>query len=125
MGVPIERYQIAVPDADLDDLRERLARTRWPEPLDGAGWDLGTELHWLREICDYWRTQYDWREHEAHFNRYEQGMARVQGENLHFLHVRSKHANATPMVMTHGWGCLLYTSPSPRDQVVSRMPSSA
>lgn len=104
MAVSIEPYRIDVPQVDLDDLHARLARTRWPDQLPDAGWDLGTELHWLQELCRYWQNEYDWRIHEARFNRYPQGMARVQGERLHYLHVRSPHPDAVPMVMTHGWG---------------------
>jgi pimeloyl-ACP methyl ester carboxylesterase len=104
MSVPIQPFRLEVPEAQLDDLRARLANTRWPDALEEAGWEYGTEREWLREICEYWRTSYDWRAQEAVFNRYEQGMATVQGEQVHFLHVRSPHPGAIPMVMTHGWG---------------------
>jgi microsomal epoxide hydrolase len=104
MKTRLRPYRIDVPEADLIDLRERLAKTRWPDQLAGTEWQLGTELGWLQEVCRYWQTQYDWRAQEAHFNRYEQGMAEIDGEQIHFLHVRSAHADACPMVMTHGWG---------------------
>lgn len=96
-------FPIAVPQADLDDLTERLARTRWPDQLPGAAWDLGTELEWLQDICRYWQHDYDWRAVEARLNGYGSSMARVQGEQMHFLHVRSEHAEARPIVITHGW----------------------
>ena len=104
MPETIQPFRLDVPDRDLADLRDRLARTRWPDQTEGSGWSMGTELVWLQEVCAYWRDGYDWRKHEAHLNRYEQGMAEVQGERMHFLHVRSKHEDAVPMVMTHGWG---------------------
>lgn len=104
MTIPIEPFKINVPESDLEDLRRRLTDIRWPDQLEGSGWELGTELHWLKEICAYWRDEYDWRAAEARFNRYEQGIATVQGESLHFIHARSPHPAARPMVMTHGWG---------------------
>ena len=104
MKIQIEPYRIAVRDAELDDLRNRLSRTRWPDQLPDSGWELGTELDWLKEMCSYWRDCYDWRRHEARINSYQQGMAHTQGERMHFLHVRSRHRDATPIVLNHGWG---------------------
>ena len=98
----IEPFPIAVTEGDLDDLRERLGRTRWPDQLDGAGWDLGTEREWLREICEYWRSGYDWRPWEARLNGYGSSIIEVQGEQMHFLHLRSPHDGAQPIVITHG-----------------------
>jgi pimeloyl-ACP methyl ester carboxylesterase len=108
MNPTITPYKIDIPEAQLTDLRDRLTRTRWPEPLlsspERDDWLLGTEQTWLQEICNYWRDEYDWRKAEARLNQYEQGMLSVKGEQMHFLHVRSRHAGAQPIIITHGWG---------------------
>jgi pimeloyl-ACP methyl ester carboxylesterase len=97
----------ALPDsglgADLDELRDRLARTRWPEELPGVGWEDGVPLAYLRELVDYWLTSYDWREHEARLNELPQFTTAIDGQNLHFLHVRSPEPDALPLIVTHGW----------------------
>ncbi len=99
----IRPFKIEVPEAALVDLRERLARTRWPDQIDGTGWDYGTELAYLTKLCDYWRSEYDWRAQEALLNRWPQFTTDVDGERLHFVHARSKHAEAFPLLITHGW----------------------
>ncbi len=99
----IRPFKIEVPDAVLADLRERLARTRWPDQIPGTGWEYGTELGYLKELCETWRTSYDWRKHEAALNRWPQFETRIDGQRLHFVHARSKHADAFPLVITHGW----------------------
>ncbi len=101
-------FRIAIGDAVLDDLRERLANTRWPERETVDGWGQGIPLAYLQEICDYWRTSYDWRAREAELNAFAQYRAHVRGGSdeplgIHFLHVRSPEANAFPLVLTHGW----------------------
>jgi epoxide hydrolase len=99
----IEPFRIAVPQADLDDLRDRLARTRWPDELPGVGWSYGTPLGYLRELAEYWRTSYDWRRHEARLNQLPQFTTTIDGANVHFVHLRSPEADALPIVITHGW----------------------
>jgi pimeloyl-ACP methyl ester carboxylesterase len=99
----IRPFHIHVPEADLDDLRERLARTRWPDELPGVGWDDGVPLDYLRELAEYWRTAYDWREHEARLNDLPQFTTAIDGQDLHFLHVRSPEPGALPLLITHGW----------------------
>jgi pimeloyl-ACP methyl ester carboxylesterase len=99
----IKPFTIAVPQADLDDLRDRLARTRWPDELPGAGWSRGVPLSYLKELADYWRTSYDWRVHEARLNGLPQYITTIDGQNIHFLHVRSQQPDALPLIMTHGW----------------------
>jgi epoxide hydrolase len=96
-------FTIEMPQAELDDLRDRLARTRWPSELPGVGWSRGVPLDYLRELADYWRTGYDWREHEARLNQLPQFTTTIDGANVHFLHVRSPEANALPLIITHGW----------------------
>ena len=105
MGVDAEirRFRIEAPQTDLDDLRERLARTRWPDELPAVGWDDGVPLAYLRELAEYWRTSYDWREHEARLNELPQFTTAIDGQRLHFLHVRSPEPGALPLLITHGW----------------------
>ena len=99
----ITPFRVDVPDAVLDDLRERLARVRWPDDPPGGGWDYGTEPGYLRELCEYWRSHYDWRLWEAKINDFPQFTTMIDGANVHFLHVRSPEANALPLIITHGW----------------------
>jgi pimeloyl-ACP methyl ester carboxylesterase len=99
----LERFEIRVEDAALRDLRERLSRTRFPDQLEGAGWDYGTELGYLRELCAYWRERFDWRERERALNSLPQYRAECRGLRLHFVHARSSHADAFPLLLTHGW----------------------
>ena len=97
-------FRIEVPDAVLDDLRERLARTRWPEPMnDDAGWDDGADVAYLRELCDYWRDGYDWRAWEARLNELPGFRAEVDGVDLHFWHVRGAGPTPLPLLLVHGW----------------------
>lgn len=103
MSDAITPFEIAVPEAVLEDLRERLARARYPEAVPGSGWDYGTEPGYLRELCTYWRDKYDWRSWEARLNRFDQWKTVINGIDLHFVHVRSPHANARPLCITHGW----------------------
>lgn len=99
----IRPYRIEVPQAALDDLRERLARTRWPDEPPGVGWRYGVSLEYLQELAEYWRTTYDWRKHEARINQFPQFTTTIDGANVHFLHVRSPEAGALPLILTHGW----------------------
>jgi microsomal epoxide hydrolase len=99
----IRPFKIEVPDAAIADLRGRLTQTRWPDQIPGTGWEYGTELAYLRGLCDYWQMQYDWRAQEAALNRWPQFTTDVDGERLHFIHARSKHADAFPLLITHGW----------------------
>ncbi len=103
MSDAIERFRIDVPDAVLADLRERLARTRFPDQIEGAGWDYGTELSYLTELCRYWREDFDWRAQEAALNAFDHYRTRIDGQPLHFVHVRSKVDGALPLVLSHGW----------------------
>jgi NAD(P)-dependent dehydrogenase (short-subunit alcohol dehydrogenase family) len=96
-------FRIDVPEAGLRDLAERLDRTRWPDELPGAGWSYGVSKEWLRDLVDYWRTGYDWRVHEAALNAYPQFTTEIDGQNIHFLHLRSPEPDATPLIITHGW----------------------
>jgi epoxide hydrolase len=90
-------------DEELEDLRQRLHATRWPEPQTVDDWSQGVPLSYLQEFCNYWADGYDWRAREAYFNRFPQFRASVGGLDVHFLHVRSPHPDAFPLVITHGW----------------------
>jgi microsomal epoxide hydrolase len=99
----IRPFRIEIPQVDLEDLQDRLARTRWPDELPGVGWSYGVPLGYLKELADYWRTSYDWRPHEARLNELPQFTTTIDGANVHFLHVRSAEPDALPLVITHGW----------------------
>jgi epoxide hydrolase len=99
----IRPFRIEVPQADLDDLRDRLARTRWPDELPGVGDSYGVPLDRVKALAERWRTEYDWREWEAELNRYQQFTTTIDGQNIHFLHVRSPEPDAFPLILTHGW----------------------
>lgn len=99
----IRPFAIDVPQADLDDLRERLARTRWADELPGAGVDYGIPLATVRALADRWQDGFDWRAQEAKLNELPQFVTEIDGEQIHFLHIRSPHEDALPLVMTHGW----------------------
>ena len=96
-------FRIDVPDAVLDDLRSRLARTRWPEAECVDDWSQGIPLAYTRELADYWADGYDWRSREAALNRFDQFVTEIDGLDIHFIHQRSVHEDAFPLVITHGW----------------------
>jgi pimeloyl-ACP methyl ester carboxylesterase len=99
----IRPIQIEIPQADLGDLADRLGRTRLPSEIPGVGWDRGVPLDYLQELAEHWRTSYDWRKHEAELNEYPQFTTTIDGQNIHFLHVRSPEPDAFPLVLSHGW----------------------
>ena len=99
----ISPYRIDIPQGALDDLRDRLGRTRWPDELPGVGWDLGVPLDYLKGLAGYWATTYDWRGQEATLNEFAQFATVIDDQNVHFLHVRSPEPEALPLLITHGW----------------------
>ncbi len=99
----ITPFRVEIPQADLDDLHERLDRVRWPDELPDVGWDLGIPLARVRELAAYWRDKFDWRAQEAALNAYRQYVTEIDGQRVHFLHVRSPNPSALPLVLTHGW----------------------
>jgi pimeloyl-ACP methyl ester carboxylesterase len=99
----VEPFRVEVPAAVLADLRERLRRTRWPETQTGEGWSQGVPLDYLQQLCRYWAEEYDWRAAEARLNAVPQYRTRIDGLGIHFLHARSPHSAALPLVLTHGW----------------------
>jgi len=96
-------FRVEVADEDLRDLRERLRRTRWPEAETVGDWSQGVPLDYLRELCAYWADGYDWRATEARLNRLPQFRTPIDGLGIHFVHLRSPHPDALPLVLTHGW----------------------
>ena len=99
----VEPFRIAVPDAVLTDLHERLVRTRFPDEMPGSGWTYGTNLAYLRDLVAYWRDRYDWRAAEARLNAFPQFRATVGGLGIHFIHARGVGPKPLPLVITHGW----------------------
>jgi pimeloyl-ACP methyl ester carboxylesterase len=96
-------FTIEVPDAVLDDLRERLERTRWPESVEGGGWSYGVDVGYVRELCEYWATTYDWRSHERLLNAHPGFLCEIDGTDVHFWHVRGKGPAPFPLLLVHGW----------------------
>src|SRR6185437_8798973 len=107
MAIPMDNeihpYRISVGEDVLDDLRSRLRGTRWPEAELVDDWSQGVPLGWIRDVCGYWAEQYDWRRREALLNRFSQFTTEIDGLGIHFLHVRSPHPEAMPLIVTHGW----------------------
>ncbi|MTD12611.1 alpha/beta fold hydrolase [Nakamurella sp. YIM 132087] len=103
---PIRSFRLDVPESELEHLRDRLRRTRWPEPETTTGkdiWDQGPPLETVRELVEYWATGYDWRRLESELNSHGQAMTEIDGLDIHLLHVRSPRPDARPLVITHGW----------------------
>jgi epoxide hydrolase len=99
----IQPFDVEISQADLDYLHERLANARWPGDLPGVGWTRGVPLDHLRELADYWRTGYDWRVRETELNQYPQFVTEIDGQRIHFLHVKSDQPGAKPLLVTHGF----------------------
>ena len=99
----IQPLTIHIPQADLDDLQDRLKRTRWPDEVDDAGWDYGANLAYMQELIAYWRTTFDWRSQEQTINNFANFRAEMDGVGIHFIHERGKGSNPIPLILTHGW----------------------
>ncbi|MGH3645785.1 MAG: epoxide hydrolase family protein [Micromonosporaceae bacterium] len=99
----IQPFRIDIPQADVDDLIDRLAKTRWPDELPGAGWSRGVPLEHLKELAGHWAGGYDWRAAEARLNAFPQFTTEIDGQRIHFLHVRSADPEALPLLLTHGY----------------------
>ena len=103
MSEAIRPFLVAVPDDTLEDLRKRLRETRWPERETVDDWSQGVPLAYVKEVCEYWANDYDWRRCEAELNALPQFVTEIDGLDIHFIHVRSRHENALPLIVTHGW----------------------
>lgn len=99
----VQPFQIQIPQETRDDLNERLADTRWNAPVKGVGWDYGTDVGYMQELAEYWRTKYDWRKHEAELNKFKHFKTQVDDVGIHFIHERGKGPNPKPLLLTHGW----------------------
>jgi pimeloyl-ACP methyl ester carboxylesterase len=102
-GIDVHAFQVEVPDEALDDLRRRIAATRWPSKELVGDRSQGVQLATLQELARYWTTDYDWRKAEAKLNALPQFKTEIDGVDVHFIHVKSEHDNALPLIMTHGW----------------------
>ena len=103
MSENIQPFRIEIRQTDVDYLHHRLASARWPGELPGTGWTRGVPLGYLKELAEHWRTQYDWRSAEARLNSYPQFVTEIDGQRIHFLHVRSCQPDAKPLLITHGF----------------------
>jgi pimeloyl-ACP methyl ester carboxylesterase len=103
MTEQIRPYTIDVPQAQLDDLRQRLQHTRWPDAELVPDWSQGVPLAYVQEVCRYWADDYDWRASEAALNRFDQFVTEIDGVEIHFIHQRSSNPAAVPLLITHGW----------------------
>jgi epoxide hydrolase len=103
MTEDIKPFHIDIPRSELDELHARLSRTRWPDEQPDAGWRYGAPLAYVKELAEYWRTDYNWRKHEAELNKFPQFTTTIDGANVHFIHVRSPEPDALPLIITHGW----------------------
>ena len=99
----VRPFVIDVPDSELSDLNRRLTRARFPDEIEGAEWTYGTNLSYLKELVDYWRNQFDWRDQERRLNMFSQFKTEIDGLDVHFLHHRASEPNALPIIMIHGW----------------------
>jgi pimeloyl-ACP methyl ester carboxylesterase len=99
----IRPFTVAVPDSEIDDLKLRLANTRWPNRETVTDWSQGTRLENVQSLVGYWEREYDWRRFESELNSYPQFLTEIDGVDIHFIHVKSRNPNALPLILTHGW----------------------
>ncbi len=99
----VRPFTIAIPDSELEDLKQRLARTRWPNPETVPDWSQGVRAENAKSLINYWEREYDWRRFESELNRFPQFLTAIDGLDIHFIHVKSENANAMPLILTHGW----------------------
>ena len=99
----VKPFTIAVEESVLEDLRQRLADTRWPDEIPNTGWDYGSNLAYIKELVEYWRTEFDWRAQEAKLNEFNHYKSEVDGLDIHFIHEKGKGPNPIPLIITHGW----------------------
>ena len=99
----VRPFTVAIPDSEIEDLKLRLARTRWPNQETVADWSQGVRLENTKSLINYWEREYDWRRFESELNRFPQFLTKIDGLDIHFIHVKSKNPNAMPLILTHGW----------------------
>ena len=98
-----ESFDVKVPESILADLRNRLHQTRWPGEIQESGWDYGSNLSYVKELCEYWETEYNWRQHESRINSFNNLVTDIAGLNIHFIYEKGKGPSPVPLVITHGW----------------------
>jgi pimeloyl-ACP methyl ester carboxylesterase len=103
MSLPVEPFSISIDQALLDDLHRRLAATRFPDQIPGTDWTYGAELSYVKDLVAHWRDRFDWRAQERALNRLDHFRTQIDGQQIHFVHARSKHADALPLIISHGW----------------------
>ena len=99
----IRSFDISVPDEVLTDLNDRLVRTRLPDQIPGTGWDYGTNREYLKELIEYWKDEFDWRDQEEKLNGFDHFKTAIDGLDVHFIHERSQVDGAIPLILIHGW----------------------
>ncbi|HSZ39201.1 MAG TPA: epoxide hydrolase [Trebonia sp.] len=99
----VRPFTVSISDSEIDDVKQRLARTRWPDPETVSDWSQGVRVENARSLVGYWERGYDWRRFESELNRFPQFLTEIDGLDIHFIHVRSKNPNAMPLILTHGW----------------------
>ena len=99
----VRPFTVSIPDSEIDDVKQRLAGIRWPDPETVGDWSQGVRVENARSLVDYWERGYDWRRFESELNRFPQFLTEIDGLDIHFIHVRSKNPNAMPLILTHGW----------------------
>ena len=99
----VQPFKIKIPETALEDLQQRLGRTRWPGEIPGAGWDYGANLAFVREMVEYWRTGFNWGAQEDAMNAFDHFRAKVDGLSIHFIHQKGKGPDPLPLIITHGW----------------------
>lgn len=103
MNKEITDFTINVSNDDIADLKRRLSQTRWPDQIPDTQWRYGAKTEYIQSLCEYWANDYDWRKHESELNRYPQFITEIDGHDIHFIHAKSAHKNATPLLVSHGW----------------------
>ena len=103
MSHAVSEYRVEVPDSVLADLDQRLILTRYPDYFEGTGWEMGIDVPYIKELVEYWRTKFDWRAFEEKLNGFPHFMTTIDDQNIHFIHVRSMHDHALPLLLVHGW----------------------
>lgn len=99
----MKQFKIQISQNEINDLNERLTKTRWPNEMINEGWKKGAPTDYLKKLADYWLTKFDWKKQEALLNKYPQFITEIDGQNIHFLHIKSGNAHATPLMLIHGW----------------------
>lgn len=99
----VQPFQVHIPESTLEDLRQRLARTRWSGEIPGSQWDYGANLDYVKELVDYWASEFDWRAQEQTINTFDHFRAKVEDIDIHFIHQRGRGPDSIPLIITHGW----------------------